>query len=54
MKKKIDFILSILLFIAATITLILVATKNNATISIAIYWLLNSFKLGLLLKKDEQ
>ena len=54
MKKKIDLILSIILFIVATITLITVATGNNATSFVATYWFFNSIKLGLLLKKDGQ
>ena len=54
MKKKIDFILSIILFIVATLTLIMVATGHNATPFVATYWFFNSIKLGLLIKKDGQ
>ena len=51
MKKKISLALSILLFITAVINFSLLSNGKSATLFIIIYWLLNSIKLGLDIKK---
>ena len=51
MKKKINFILSVLLFLTAVINFTLLYNNKSATFFIIIYWLFNSIKLGIDIKK---
>jgi len=51
MKKKISLILSILLFLTAVTNFTLLSNNKSAAIFIILYWLLNSIKLGMDIKK---
>ena len=51
MKKKISLVLSISLFLAAVTNFLLLINNKSAAICIIIYWLLNSIKLGIDIKK---
>ena len=49
MKKKIDFILSILLCMIATAICILACNQQNTMYFVCAYWFFNSLKLWLLI-----
>jgi len=51
MKKKISLALSISLFLTAVVNFSLLVNHKSAALFIIIYWLLNSIKLGMDIKK---
>lgn len=51
MKKKLDLYLSIILCLIATTIFVLATQQQNTMIFVSLYWLFNSIKLWLLLKK---